>query len=214
MASVMRTFWSWLDLVSVVILVGCLLYLAAWMAGAVRVRVRRTRRIRATALPRLLPLVGLAIAAGPRPEDSTRDPSGPPRGSPQVAAPWSEPDGWTPPRPSGSVPPSRTHAGQAPRVPSRHPAIHPERRSDDQVVTPLFVRAGRKVVPRPHRRSDYMIAAGDSLWRIAQRELGTDDPVAIHDYWQRIFQVNRSTLGPDPDLIFVGQRIKLPAHKT
>jgi nucleoid-associated protein YgaU len=59
-----------------------------------------------------------------------------------------------------------------------------------------------------------MIAAGDSLWRIAQRELGTDDPVAIHDYWQRIFQVNRSTLGPDPDLIFVGQRIKLPAHKT
>lgn len=212
MTSLDPTLRSWLDTAANSTLVCCLLYVALWIVCAVRVRVRRTRRIRAAALPRLLPLVGLAIAAGPRHDDSPRDSLGPPRHSPHVA-PWSESDGWFPPRPSDSDPPSRPAERLRSGVPSAHPAIHPERRSDDRVHTPLFERASR-TIKHVHSERRYVVVAGDSLWKIAQRELRTGDPVAIRDYWREIFEVNRSVLGANADLIYPGQKIKLPGHRN
>ena len=212
MASLDLTLQSWLDRAAVSILACCLLYVAVWAALAVRVRIRRTRRIRATALPRLLPLVGLAVAAGPRHEDSMNGHPRHPPHSPHAAFPWSESDGWSPPRPSDSDPLINLE-GRRPPAPSAHPAIHPDRRSsDDRVLTPLFERAGR-TIERGLTAKRYEVVAGDSLWKIAQRELRSADPVAIQNYWQKIFETNRSVLGADPDLIYAGQTIKLPGHK-
>ncbi len=198
MASLDLTLHSWLENAAIAALVCCLFYVVLWMALAVRIRVRRIRRIRATALQRLLPLVGLAIAAGPRQEDSTHRHPGNPRHSPHAAFPWSESEGWSPLRPSDSDPLVSPGGRRPPTAPSSHPAIHPERRSDDRVLTPLFERAGR-TIERGLMAKRYEVAAGDSLWKIAQRELRSDDSVAIQNYWQKIFEANRSVLGADPE---------------
>ena len=68
MASLDLTLHSWLENAAIAALVCCLFYVVLWMALAVRIRVRRIRRIRATALPRLLPRS--------RPSDRGRAPPG------------------------------------------------------------------------------------------------------------------------------------------
>ena len=51
----------------------------------------------------------------------------------------------------------------------------------------------------------YEIKAGDTLWLIAQRELG--DPLR----WDEIYRRNLDTIGPDPDFLQIGQTLHLPA---
>lgn len=50
----------------------------------------------------------------------------------------------------------------------------------------------------------YTVAAGDSLSKIAQRELGDASR------WRAIYDANRDTI-KDPDLIHPGQVLKMPA---
>ncbi len=57
-----------------------------------------------------------------------------------------------------------------------------------------------------------VVAAGDSLWAIAARHLpagATDAQIA--DAWPRWYQANASVVGPDPDVIQVGQVLTAPA---
>lgn len=49
----------------------------------------------------------------------------------------------------------------------------------------------------------YTVQKGDSLWRIAAKELGAGRR------WQEIYELNRSAIS-NPALIFVGQELKLP----
>jgi nucleoid-associated protein YgaU len=49
----------------------------------------------------------------------------------------------------------------------------------------------------------YTIVAGDSLSKIAKRELGNASA------WQKIFDANKDTI-KDPNKIFPGQQIKIP----
>lgn len=49
----------------------------------------------------------------------------------------------------------------------------------------------------------YTVQKGDSLWRIAAKELGSGRR------WQEIYELNRSAIS-NPALIFVGQELKLP----
>ncbi len=51
--------------------------------------------------------------------------------------------------------------------------------------------------------ADYIVAAGDSLWKIAQRHYGTGAK------WELIYQANRAEIA-DPNLIYVGQALALP----
>jgi hypothetical protein len=58
-----------------------------------------------------------------------------------------------------------------------------------------------------------VVAPGDSLWAIAASRLGpaaTDADTAA--YCHRVHDLNRPTIGPDPDLIRPGQRLVLPDH--
>ena len=72
------------------------------------------------------------------------------------------------------------------------------------------------LVRRPHRGhvvSDHVVVRrGDTLWDIAARALGPDASVAnIAASWPGWYAANRSSIGPDPDLILPGQRLRPPA---
>ncbi|MCW2774689.1 MAG: hypothetical protein JWN91_3015 [Nocardioides sp.] len=55
------------------------------------------------------------------------------------------------------------------------------------------------------------VRPGDTLWAIAQRELGPQaDDAAITARWHEIYEVNRTVIGADPDLIQPAQRLRLP----
>ncbi|MCW2781835.1 MAG: LysM protein [Marmoricola sp.] len=72
---------------------------------------------------------------------------------------------------------------------------------------------GRTVgaVVEPTRRT-VVVRPGDSLWRIAERDLpATAGPARIDQLWRRIAARNGSVIGPDPDLIQPGQRLVLPS---
>ncbi|AXG81492.1 transglycosylase family protein [Streptomyces paludis] len=54
----------------------------------------------------------------------------------------------------------------------------------------------------PTRREGYTVARGDSLSGIAVSE-------SVKGGWQRLYEENRKLIGPDPDLIFPGQKLVL-----
>lgn len=53
----------------------------------------------------------------------------------------------------------------------------------------------------------YVVKRGDWLAKIARR-LGTDGG------WQRLYEINRKTVGPNPNLIFPDQKLRLPGHEA
>lgn len=57
-----------------------------------------------------------------------------------------------------------------------------------------------------------VVAPGDTLWDIAARDLGPDaTPAQIAQAWPAWHARNLDTIGPDPDRIFPGQRLRPPA---
>jgi hypothetical protein len=55
------------------------------------------------------------------------------------------------------------------------------------------------------------VRPGDTLWDLARRDLGPDaDDAAITARWHEIYELNRSAIGADPDLIQPAQRLRLP----
>ena len=60
-----------------------------------------------------------------------------------------------------------------------------------------------------------VVGSGDSLWSISVRRLGPDaTPRRILNGVERIYALNRDRIGPDPDLIFVGQELLVPPALT
>jgi len=61
----------------------------------------------------------------------------------------------------------------------------------------------------------WTVAPGDHLWRIAEltleRDGQTPPPATTANYWRRLIDENRSTIGLDPNLIFPGQVLILPS---
>ena len=51
--------------------------------------------------------------------------------------------------------------------------------------------------------ADYTVKPGDSLWKIAQRQLGSGTR------WGEIYETNRNTI-KDPNMIYVGQTLAIP----
>lgn len=50
----------------------------------------------------------------------------------------------------------------------------------------------------------YTVVSGDTLWKIAQKTLGDGSR------WREIYELNKGTIGSNPDLIYVGQVYNLP----
>jgi hypothetical protein len=62
-------------------------------------------------------------------------------------------------------------------------------------------RSAQAVVVRP----------GDCLWSIAARDLPSDaPPEVVAARWQAIYALNRTVIGPDPDVVVPGQHLVLP----
>ena len=56
-----------------------------------------------------------------------------------------------------------------------------------------------------------VVHSGDTLWSISQRLLPAKaTPQQIYNETARIYALNREQIGPDPNLIFVGQRLSVP----
>jgi nucleoid-associated protein YgaU len=61
--------------------------------------------------------------------------------------------------------------------------------------------------PRPDTRPApkvYTVRPGDTLYGIAKLELGNGAR------WREIYDLNKSVIGPDPNLILPGQRLVMP----
>ncbi|MNY82690.1 hypothetical protein D3C86_2249430 [compost metagenome] len=57
-----------------------------------------------------------------------------------------------------------------------------------------------------------MVAAGDSLWSIAARQLGpmaSDVDIALH--WPKWYAANRALIGDNPGVLLPGQILQAPA---
>ena len=70
---------------------------------------------------------------------------------------------------------------------------------------------GLPLPDRPVGDDAVVVRAGDTLWALAEHALppGADDG-AVTARWHRIYDLNRDRIGPDPDLIQPGQRLRLP----
>ena len=95
----------------------------------------------------------------------------------------------------------------------------------DGLVLPVLPAArpmapGRAVPGDPHRTerrgSDVgdavvVVAPGDSLWSLAASRLGPGaPPAAVDRRWPRWYAANRAAIGPDPDLLLPGVRLRVP----
>jgi LysM domain len=63
---------------------------------------------------------------------------------------------------------------------------------------------------------DYTIRVGDTLWGIAAAHLppAKRSAAAVDRYWRQLYRANRAVLGPDPDLIHPGTRLRLPPDRS
>ncbi len=69
----------------------------------------------------------------------------------------------------------------------------------------------RAVAGPPHVRRTVRVRPGDTLWSLAAHDLPADSPDAgIAARWHAIYAANRSLIGPDPDVIVPGLRLRLP----
>lgn len=60
--------------------------------------------------------------------------------------------------------------------------------------------------PARNAPDDYTVKPGDTLWDIAGRFYGDATR------WREIYNLNKSVIGNNPDLIYPGQRFKMPAY--
>jgi hypothetical protein len=59
----------------------------------------------------------------------------------------------------------------------------------------------------------YTVEPGDTLWDIAAAHLAPAErsPANVHRYWRQIYRASRAAVGGDPDLIFPGTHLDVPA---
>jgi hypothetical protein len=172
---------------SALALVGCWLWLVAGvLAGVVSCLVdgREVATARAARLRALLgPRWVHGLTAAAIGVTLAQGPAAADTGGERAAPPWST-------GLSGLPLPDRAVAGPATPAARAYPRTRSARPADP-VVT---------------------VHAGDSLWSIAAALLPPDAPdAAVDAAWRRIAAVNAAVLGADPDLIFPGTALRVPA---
>jgi LysM repeat protein len=119
----------------------------------------------------------------------------------------------TPTVPATTTTPSiQHHAAPTQHAPATHHA--PSAHHHHAPSTSHHARHHIDAAPRPeeiasasgtsHAGGEYMVQKGDSLWKIAEQQLGDGTR------WGEIYQLNNGTIGGDPSLIRAGAQLKLP----
>lgn len=67
-----------------------------------------------------------------------------------------------------------------------------------------IAQAGDQVGAPTDQAASYTVQKGDSLWNIAQKQLGDGSK------WTEIYKLNSDVIGQNPDLIFSGTELKMP----
>lgn len=73
--------------------------------------------------------------------------------------------------------------------------------------------AGARLIAGCPSREDYtqvVAHRGDSLWSLISRHLHTHDPAVIAAALPHWYAANRAVVGPDPDVLRVGQHLRIP----
>ncbi len=123
--------------------------------------------------------------------------------------------------PAVSLPATAAPADHADARPAQHrPAQHRPGSSSPSTPWPGALpvpdrptRADARAVarPSPHPQPRVRVRPGDTLWAIAARHLRPDARVAdVATAWPFWFRRNRRLIGPDPDLIHPGTRLRVP----
>jgi nucleoid-associated protein YgaU len=69
----------------------------------------------------------------------------------------------------------------------------------------------RAVATSSSRPRTVLVRSGDTLWSIAADDLPEDSAAErITERWRAIYATNSALIGPDPDVIVPGQRLRLP----
>jgi hypothetical protein len=97
----------------------------------------------------------------------------------------------------------------------------PDRATTATHVSRVFARAAslreRTVRPDP---AVVVVRPGDTLWQLARADLArggpapTADASAVAQRVREIYDANRAVIGPDPDVIRPGQRLRMPQQHT
>jgi nucleoid-associated protein YgaU len=67
----------------------------------------------------------------------------------------------------------------------------------------------------PVRTATRVVQYGDTLWGLAADELGPNaSESAVAARWPQWYAANRALIGPDPDLLYPGQVLRIPAPAT
>lgn len=93
-----------------------------------------------------------------------------------------------PPIPGGPI----LHGGSPPMG---HPPV---------IAHPVSLPTPTTAAPSGVHSIDYTVKNGDTLWGIAQSKLGNGTA------WKQIYQDNRGTIGGNPDLIYPGEKLRVP----
>jgi len=117
------------------------------------------------------------------------------------------PPGWSPDRPAAD-PRDDQHRGTPTRnvhlVTSEPTARGPAHRSGTS-------GSGAAGSAGASQLASVVVHRGDTLWDIAARHLGPGaNNAQVAADWPRWHAANRSTIGPDPNLIVPGQRLRIP----
>lgn len=124
-----------------------------------------------------------------------------PDSSPSVAARTTSPPATAPaPAPSVPPPPPAINAPPQPSAAAGPPQPQPQR----QPARPAPPGPGVPWVV-------YVVGTGDTMWGITDWALGSrSTPDRIAASWTQIWSANRSVIGDNPNLIFPGQRFRVP----
>jgi hypothetical protein len=129
------------------------------------------------------------------------------------------PPGWSPDRPAAD-PHDGEHTGQPTRdvhSVTEPPACGSGARSGPAGSGPAGsapAGSGTAGSGAARRLAIVVVHRGDTLWDIAERHLGPGAHNAqVAAEWPRWHAANRSTVGPDPNLILPGQRLRPPDQR-
>jgi LysM domain len=96
-------------------------------------------------------------------------------------------------------------------APADHAHVRPADHAGPSSPRPEALPVPDRPVPAPRRRVRVRVRRGDTLWAIAARSLRPDASNAdVAAWWPQWFRHNRGLIGPDPDLIHPGTRLRVP----